>query len=178
MGTCCREGYAARRKGIAARNALPPSSAPSVPKRARAGELFSQEVPNGGDGVLPEHAWPAVAHHRANLLPHLGFVAVVFAGVAARLDFHLPATARSLGCIGVKLGALLAYGFAADRLSAPCFACVVRLAIQGDHLGDGFLFAFALFRDFRAVLHDGRLRVQPDADEHGRFGKAGDVVLV
>ena len=77
--------------------------------------LSAHKMPQGGDWVLCEHARPAVAHDLADPLAHFRFVAMVFAGIAAGLDIHLPTASRSLSGVGVKLRTLLAHGLPADR---------------------------------------------------------------
>ena len=114
--------------------------------------LFPQQVAHRRDRMLRDHAGTAVAHGGADLLAHLGRVAVVAALLARRLDVHLAAALGAQHGVGVQLGAGGADVLSAEGLLGARVGGVVAGAVHGDHLRDRPLLALAALGGFRRVL--------------------------
>ena len=87
----------------------------------------------GHDGAMEEHPRSAVAHDRANLLPHITAVAVDGAGGAEGFDLHARAADDAVACVGEETAAV----GAECRCAVPLGGAVcmpLSATVDGDHL--------------------------------------------
>lgn len=108
--------------------------------------LLSQQVADGGYGVLGNHTRAGVTHDGANLLPLLWLVAMVRTLFAGHLCFHLATALGAQQCVVVQLLALWAERFAAISGFGAQVGRMVAGAVHRGHLRDGAFFAFAALR--------------------------------
>ena len=93
-------------------------------------------MPDGKHRVHRQHPGTGPTHHRADLLPHGGLVAVHFAGRTEGLGLHVRAVVHP--GIGIAAQSL------AVRAEGMPPGTVVAMAVQLDHQAHGLFFLLAL----------------------------------
>ena len=115
--------------------------------------LHFDEMPDGGEGMLGDHARAGIAHDYADALAHSGLVAMVFARVAGSFRIHFLTPIGFPVRIDIEVGTRGADCFAAMSLFGTKALLVIPAAVQSDHLRDGALFALPAFCYVGRILH-------------------------
>ena len=93
-------------------------------------------------GMMKQHPWTGETHDFTDLFPHFRLIAVHLAVGTEGLGLHKRAFLAAHSGIGIQRGTFRA---------KPVFAVVLLFAVKLDHLGNHFLFPFAIFLYFSAI---------------------------
>ena len=124
---------------------------------------FSCKVTNSGDGVMPYHTRPRIAHNFTNALLHFGGIAMILAKFATNFVFHTTTSASTKSSVFIKFFASSAERLATFSLFITLSAIAMLIvqmitrAINSNHLRNRTQLARSFFSYGRGVLFHQKL---------------------